>query len=140
MLESNGLLDWDSIDHLDLNDEGKLAMKQKSIKNLHDFFTDNLKVSSMNHSQSSDVRLHNDMNHKTITQSVPQQPQQQPPIKHSLASDITPTLIPGSQQEQQQQQQQQHLPPNSHLNSVSSKASINPQHLNQTKSRGTQSE
>lgn len=133
LLESNGLLDWDSIDHLDLNDEGKLAMKQKSIKNLHDFFTDNLKVSSMNHSQSSDVRLHNDMNHKTITQSVPQQPQQQPPIKHSLASDITPTLIPGSQQEQQQQQQQQHLPPNSHLNSVSSKASINPQHLNQTK-------
>ena len=85
----------------------------------------------MNHSQSSDVRLHNDMNHKTITQSVPQQPQQQPPIKHSLASDITPTLIPGSQQEQQQQQQQQHLPPNSHLNSV--EASINPQHLNQTK-------
>ena len=75
------------------------------------------------------------MNHKTITQSVPQQPQQQPPIKHSLASDITPTLIPAGTTTTATPASK-----NSHLNSVSSKASINPQHLNQTKSRGNQND
>ncbi|CAI5757146.1 unnamed protein product [Candida verbasci] len=47
ILEMGGLLEWggamgNNIEPLDLNDD-KLAIRQKSLKNLHDFFTDNMK-------------------------------------------------------------------------------------------------
>jgi hypothetical protein len=136
--ESNGLLDWEAIEHLDLNEEGKMAMKQKSIKNLQDFFSDKLKATHMQHSQSVPFEIgmdvlhsYNNLNHSA---SIPQPPQVAP--QQIQAQQQQPLKLHQHIQQQEQRKQsihqspQQQLPPHSVADSVSSTKSINPQQLN----------
>lgn len=139
--ETNGLLDWDSIDHLDLNEEGKTAMKQKSIKNLQEFFNDKLKSTHMQHSQSVPFEIGMDVLHSYNNlnrhSSIPQPPQIAPQQIHSQPPPPPQQQVQPPEVQQHQnnnhhhhQSPPQHISPHSMTDSVSSTKSINPQQLN----------
>lgn len=155
IMEMGDLLDWGNIDHLDLS-EDKFSLRQKSLKNLQDFFTlgpknGNMKAVPMQHAQSVPQR-------KSIfaIEDEPMDPAagfpiQPPPImeNESVAGQLQQQLQqpqqpqqPPQQQSQQQLQQQsqqsqqppqQHqlhqLLPQSQQGSVSSVGSIDPLQL-----------
>ncbi|KAI5968329.1 hypothetical protein CANMA_002545 [Candida margitis] len=131
IMEMGDLLDWGNIDHLDLSDD-KFSLRQKSLKNLQDFFTlgpknSELKSVPMQHAQSVPQRksiFAIDDESMDPTAGFPIQP---PPIEENepapeqlqqpdqLQSQIQtqmqtqPQPQPQSQsQPQQQHQQQQH--------------------------------
>ncbi|KAI5954542.1 hypothetical protein KGF54_002317 [Candida jiufengensis] len=129
----SGLMDWGNIDSLDLGDEEKFALRQKSLKNIHDFFTDGLKKVSNNQNKGKEsIQMQQTQSRTTIfeiedsveTQEFNQNSQFQQPQQAHLPPSISQIQAPPQQILSQQ------LSPQSNQGSVaSSAASIDPQQL-----------
>ena len=125
-----------------MNEEGKTAMKQKSIKNLQEFFNDKLKSTHMQHSQSVPFEIGMDVLHSYNNlnrhSSIPQPPQIAPQQIHSQPPPPPQQQVQPPEVQQHQnnnhhhhhQSPPQHISPHSMTDSVSSTKSINPQQLN----------
>ncbi|CAL1207054.1 unnamed protein product [Candida parapsilosis] len=144
-MEMGDLLDWGNIDHLDVSDD-KFSLRQKSLKNLQDFFTlgprnnGNMKAISMQHAQSVPQRKSIFALEDESMDPAAGFPVQPPPIMENETAQTQSQqqqtqpqqqAQPPPQQAQQQQQPSQlhQLSPQSQQGSISSVGSIDPSQL-----------
>ncbi|KAG5420570.1 hypothetical protein I9W82_002451 [Candida metapsilosis] len=137
IMEMGDLLDWGNVDHLDLGDD-KFSLRQKSLKNLQDFFTlgsknSNAKAVPMQHAQSVPQRKSIfAIEDETLDPAIgfPIQP---PPIMENEPAALDqlqqPQAQPQAQPQPHEQQQLHQSSPQSLQGSVSSAGSIDPQQL-----------
>lgn len=145
IMEMGDLLDWGNIDHLDVSDD-KFSLRQKSLKNLQDFFTlgprnnGNMKAISMQHAQSVPQRKSIFALEDESMDPAAGFPVQPPPIMENETAQTQSQqqqtqpqqqAQPPPQQAQQQQQPSQlhQLLPQSQQGSISSVGSIDPLQL-----------
>ncbi|KAI5962183.1 uncharacterized protein KGF55_003259 [Candida pseudojiufengensis] len=129
------LMDWGNIDTLDLGEDDKNALRQKSLKNLHDFFTDGLK--KVNNLSNNDIQQRNGSVSMQQTQSMPQHRNTIFEIEDSLDNQAFSNNLqqnsgippPPSINQIQPQPAKQNLSPQSNQGSISSAGSIDPQQL-----------